>query len=144
MMNQTRKRNRVINRMTKTRGQQNQATARKERINDLTDASTSTLTVPALPLAQPVLNAESASPPDILSIISDDTASISEKSKVLINQKDQTIEKMQNHITQLEDRIVKLENELEEVNLYERRDTLIISGPNLPNEVQNENCGESN
>lgn len=45
---------------------------------------------------------------------------------------------MQNHTIQHKNRIAQLEKEVEEVSLYEKRDTFIISGSNLPKEEQNE------
>ena len=145
--------------MTKTRAQQNQAASQTAQQG----VSTEPGTTPALsahslatPTAPPVLTTTSltttpgTSPADILTLVSADTATISEEGKtivntivkavqIIMNQKDQTIVKMQSQITELENRIAQLENEVEEVNLYERRDIFIISGPNLPKEEQNEN-----
>ena len=62
--------------------------------------------------------------------------------QLMISEKDQTISQMQSNITKLENRIEQLENQIDEVNQYERRDTVIISGPDLPPETPNENSAE--
>lgn len=145
--------------MTKTRGQHNQAAGQTAQQGTSTGpaappvVSSPTPSAPSVLTTTNVTNPVCTSPADLLSLVTADTATISEEGKtivntivkavqILINQKDQTIEKMQNHIVQLENKIAELENETEEVNLYERRDTLIISGPNLPVEEQNENTTE--
>lgn len=92
-------------------------------------------------------------PSDILSLIGNELTHISEEGKVIIrtivkatqlmiNHKDKKITALQNDITKLENRVVQLENQIDEVNQYERRDTLIISGPVLPPENSNENSAE--
>ena len=142
--------------MTKTRAQESKAAGQAtQQGKDTAPTTTSAPPAPA-PLQPPELSTaslktvECASPPDILSLITADTVTISEEGKtivntivkavqLIINQKDQTIVKLQNHVTQLENRIIQLEDQVDEVNQYERRDTIIISGPNLPKEEHNEN-----
>lgn len=139
--------------MTNTRAQQNQETAltfQQGRTPETAARSAPPVPAPSAPpfmTTASLMASECTSPDDILSLLTADTAAISEGRtivntnvkavQVIINQKDEITVKMQNHITQLE-RITQLENEVEEVNLYERRDTIIISGPNLPIEEQNE------
>ena len=60
--------------------------------------------------------------------------------QLINNQKDEKISQLESHVKQLENRVTELENQVDEVNQYERRDTVIISGPDLPKEQQNENC----
>lgn len=49
---------------------------------------------------------------------------------------------MQGHITQLENKVTQLENQIDEISQYERRDTIIVGGPALPQENSNENSAE--
>lgn len=143
--------------MMKTRAQESKAAGQTTQQGRDTARTTNTaLPTPAPPQQQPELNtanlktAECASPPDILSLINADTLTISEEGKtivntivkamqIIINQKDETIIKLQTQVTQLENRVVELEDQVDEVSQYERRDTIIISGPNLPKDEQNEN-----
>lgn len=142
--------------MTKTRAQESKAAGQTTQQGRDTALTAPSAPPTPTPPQQPELTtaslktAECASPTDILSLINADTVTISEEGKtivntivkavqIIINQKDETIKKLQNHVTQLENRVIQLEDQVDEVNQYERRDTIIISGPNLPKEEQNEN-----
>ena len=152
--------------MTKTRAQQNQSAGRNiqlgksnttvpERVDERTTQVSATPLTPAQTTTQtppgPPLETHTSTPPsDILDLITAETASISEEGKTIVNtiikamqlinnQKDEKIEQLQSHVSQLENRITELENQVDEVNQYERRDTIIVSGPDLPKEEQNEN-----
>lgn len=85
-----------------------------------------------------------------LDFISSDIAHLSEEGKVIVNtivkalcilskEKDEKIEKLPDRVNSLEDTVSKLENQLDDVEQYERRDTIIISGPVLPKEQNHEN-----
>lgn len=87
---------------------------------------------------------------NIFDLISSDIARLSEEGKVIVstivkalsilsNEKDEKIEKLQSKVTSLEDTVSRLENQLDDVEQYERRDTIIISGPALPREQNHEN-----
>lgn len=91
--------------------------------------------------------------PAILSTLQDDISSLSEEGKVIVNTivkalqnlldiKDQKIHYLESRIKTLEKITSDLESQIDDVNQYERRDTLIISGPSLPSETQNENSTE--
>ncbi|XP_045104317.1 uncharacterized protein LOC123499839 [Portunus trituberculatus] len=149
--------------MTRTRTQQSQATGRsaqqeksstpvldqaEEQDTPMTAAQTTTQN---LPIPQKTPFHTSATPSDILDLITDETETISEEGKIIVNtiikamqlinnQKDEKISQLESHVKQLENRVTELENQVDEVNQYERRDTVIISGPDLPKEQQNENC----
>ena len=56
--------------------------------------------------------------------------------------KDEEFSKLSSEVTSLKEQIVKLEEKIDENDQYERRDTLIISGPNLPLVTADENCAE--
>ncbi|XP_045107742.1 uncharacterized protein LOC123502643 [Portunus trituberculatus] len=122
------------NKMTKTRGQHNQAAGQTAQQGTSTGPAASSVppvvssptpSAPSVLTTTNVTNPVCTSPADLLSLVTADTATISEEGKtivntivkavqILINQKDQTIEKMQNHIVQLENKIAELENEIEE------------------------------
>ncbi|KAK3895532.1 hypothetical protein Pcinc_000770 [Petrolisthes cinctipes] len=53
--------------------------------------------------------------------------------------KNRQIDQMQTKINELENKIINLEITIDDVDQYERRDTVIISGPSLPHESTNEN-----
>ena len=53
--------------------------------------------------------------------------------------KDKKIEEMQEEITNLKEKIEDLEDNIDSVDQYERRDTIIISGPAVPEETTTEN-----
>lgn len=112
-----------------------------------TTIRTATQTQQEQPVEIPTID----TPSDILDIITADTATISEEGKTIVNsiikavqliidQKNKKIDQLQSHINQMENRITELENQVDEVNQYERRDTIIVSGPDLPREEHNENC----
>ena len=46
---------------------------------------------------------------------------------------------LQNKVTSLEDTVSRLENQLDDLEQYERSDTIIINGPALPREQNHEN-----
>ena len=52
--------------------------------------------------------------------------------------KDQHITTLESKITVLKDKLAKLEDNIDDVDQYERRDTVIISGPSLPDESTQE------
>ena len=54
--------------------------------------------------------------------------------------KDQELADLRTTVGTLESRITQLEDQLDDVNQYERRDTIIISGPDLPQETSGENA----
>ena len=94
-----------------------------------------------------------SSPPSILRLIEDDIKTLSEEGKAIVSTiikalqimsdtKDQTIEKLQTKIEALGNRILQLEDQLDDVNQYERRDTIIVGGSSLPQELPNENSSE--
>lgn len=60
----------------------------------------------------------------------------------LNNAKDQHIATLESKITVLEDKVTKLEDSIDDVDQYERRDTVIISGPSLPEESTHENAAD--
>lgn len=111
------------------------------RLQDTTTTTTTTAhTLPGPP----------STTPDMLGLISAETSNISEEGKtivstiikamqIIISQKDEVITQLQSQVRQLETRVSELENLVDEVNQYERRDTIIVSGPNLPKEEHNEN-----
>ena len=53
--------------------------------------------------------------------------------------KDKQIDSLETKISALENKIINLETTIDDVDQYERRDTVIISGPSLPEESTNEN-----
>ena len=61
----------------------------------------------------------------------------------IVTQKDNIISTMQTQISKLENRVTDLEDQLDEVNQYERRDTIIIGGSALPVETPNENSTDT-
>lgn len=109
---------------------------------------------------QPVTQCQSStpgqptlSPLSILSTLEDDISSLSEEGKTIVNtiikavqaiseKKDQVINKLQDQVTLLENKVYDLENQIDDVNQYERRDTIIVSGASLPKETSNENTTE--
>ena len=87
---------------------------------------------------------------NIMDLISSDLAPLSQEGKAivstivkaltLINQeKDHVIENQQSKVNSLESKITKLEDQIDDANQYERRDTIIISGPALLTEQNMEN-----
>lgn len=55
------------------------------------------------------------------------------------NERNKQIDHMQAKISALEGKITQLETSIDDVDQYERRDTVIISGPSLPTETTSEN-----
>lgn len=56
-----------------------------------------------------------------------------------ITKKDAVIDKLDNEVKDLKTKVHDLEAHLDRVEQYERRDTIIISGPSLPSETPTEN-----
>ena len=87
---------------------------------------------------------------DILNIIEKDIASLSPEGRsivsaivkafqVMSDNKDQYIMQLQKQVTTLENKVTNLENHIDDISQYERRDTIILSGPALPQMINNEN-----
>lgn len=90
---------------------------------------------------------------DIHNNITEDIKNISEEGKTIVStiikafqlflaQKDTKIEELNSEVTVLKETVSLLENQLDDINQYERRDTLIIGGPALPQEQPQENSAE--
>lgn len=90
---------------------------------------------------------------DILNTLQGDISTLSQEGKVIVNtivkalqtlldMKEQKIRDLESRVNELENKTIDLENQIDDCNQYERRDTLIISGPSLPNETPNENTSE--
>ena len=90
---------------------------------------------------------------NILELFSRDITKLSEEGKIIVNivvkaiaissqEKDTTIAKLQSKVESLESKITKLEEQIDDVEQYERRDTLILSGPVLPSEHSMENAAD--
>lgn len=90
---------------------------------------------------------------DITGIIKDDISSLSSEGKMIVSaiikamqtindRKDQRIEQLETKVSDLEKKCIELENQVDESSQYERRDTIIISGPVLPSETNNEKTSE--
>lgn len=86
----------------------------------------------------------------IMDLISGDLETLSQEGKAIVStivkaltlsmqEKDHTIQTLQSKVSSLESKVNKLEDQLDDIDQYERRDTIIISGPALPNEHQMEN-----
>ena len=56
-----------------------------------------------------------------------------------MTEKDQTIQTLKNKVSSLENQMAQLQDQLDDIDQYERRDTIIISGPALPEEQAMEN-----
>ena len=87
---------------------------------------------------------------NIMDLISSDISALSQEGKVIVStivkalsiisqEKDTEINKLQDRVDSLESKVTKLEEQLDDVEQYERRDTIIISGPALPSEQTMEN-----
>ena len=59
--------------------------------------------------------------------------------KTELKKKETEIAQLQNDVTNLNDKVENLTKHLDNVEQYERRDTILLSGPVLPNETQHEN-----
>ena len=57
-----------------------------------------------------------------------------------VNSKNLEIENLKSEVASLQNQVLKLENLVDESDAYERRDTLIFSGPAIPLVSQTENC----
>lgn len=90
---------------------------------------------------------------NILDLISSDTSKLTEEGKVIVStivkamtiimkEKDYTVAKLQTRVGSLESKIAKLEEQIDDVEQYERRDTLILSGPVIPSEHSMENAAD--
>ena len=60
----------------------------------------------------------------------------------LINKKDEEIQVLKTEVSTLKKEVTKLECLIDDSDAYERRDTLIFSGPAVPSGSQGENCSE--
>lgn len=100
--------------------------------------------------APPSRTTPSMTSDDILSTLQVDISSLSEEGKAIVNiiikamqtlthNKDTKIKQLQSKVTFLNEKVCDLENQIDELNQYERRDTIIVSGQDLPHEVPNEN-----
>lgn len=136
--------------MVKTRSAPDQdAMAAKDRNYQHTAGATSQ-TEPT-PVPPKSTGADPQSPSlDILSIINQDIASLSPEGKTIVgaivkalqvmsDAKDQCIMQLRKKVTTLENKVTDLENHIDEISQYERRDTIILSGPALPQVNNNEN-----
>ena len=59
-----------------------------------------------------------------------------------IIKKDTVIDSLQSEVKDLKDKVSSLESHVDRVEQYERRDTIIISGPSLPSETPTENASD--
>ena len=59
-----------------------------------------------------------------------------------IRNKDKNVEALSLQVTHLKKTVTNLENKLDEVDAYERQDTLIFSGTDIPDGSPNENSGD--
>ena len=94
-----------------------------------------------------------SSPASFLSHFEEDINLLSEEGKTIVrillkamnnmsDSKDQTIKQMQTKIEKLENSVIQLQDQLDDVNQYERRDTIIVGGSALAQEIPNENSAE--
>ena len=106
---------------------------------------------PAVPSTSTTGGEQSQSQLTVTNLITDDISALSEENQLMVNTilkavqrmldaKDKHINQLETKVTTLESRIDELENQLDEVDQYERRDTVIISGPSLPLETNSENA----
>ena len=58
----------------------------------------------------------------------------------MLESKDSEISELLEKVALLEDKVEKLESNIDETAQYERRDTFVLSGPNVPTAEQGENC----
>ena len=89
----------------------------------------------------------------IMDLISDDLEALSQEGKAIVStivkaltlsmqEKDQTIQTLKSKVSSLESKVTKLEDQLDDIYQYERRDTIKISGPALPQEQAMENTSD--
>lgn len=76
----------------------------------------------------------------IVSAIREDIKAMKTEFLAQLNLKTKQIEDLKSEVDLLKDRVSKLEERVEEAEAYERRDSLVISGPNVPPGVPGENC----
>ncbi|KAK3892402.1 hypothetical protein Pcinc_003772 [Petrolisthes cinctipes] len=92
-------------------------------------------------------------PLTISNMIQDDISTLSGESKVMVNtsikavqlimdRKDEHINQLKTEVVTLENRVSQLENQIDDVSQYERRDTVIISGPSIPQETNSESAAD--
>ena len=53
-----------------------------------------------------------------------------------MNRKDTEMKQLQSEVKDLRNKVTKLETQIDDVQQYERHDTLILSGPSVPPETQ--------
>ena len=58
----------------------------------------------------------------------------------ILKVKDNKVTELKKQVNALESKVEKLENNLDETSQYERRDTIIVSGPSIPISSSGENC----
>ncbi|KAK4297862.1 hypothetical protein Pmani_029746 [Petrolisthes manimaculis] len=89
----------------------------------------------------------------ISNIIHDDISALLGENMVMVNtiikavqfimhRKDEHINQLKTEVITFENRVSQLENQIDDVNQYERRDTLIISGPSFPQETNSESAAD--
>ncbi|KAK3885070.1 hypothetical protein Pcinc_010724 [Petrolisthes cinctipes] len=59
-----------------------------------------------------------------------------------MDRKDEHINQLETEVVTLENRVSQLENQIDDVSQYERRDTVIISGPSFPQETNSESAAD--
>ena len=57
-----------------------------------------------------------------------------------INERDSTITGLKDNVAVLQKKVSKLEELIDDSDAYERRDTIILNGPAVPNVTPQENC----
>lgn len=62
-----------------------------------------------------------------------------ESLKEEMNRKDTEVEQLKSEVKDLKNKVITLETQIDDVEQYERRDTIILSGPTVPAETQTEN-----
>ena len=84
----------------------------------------------------------------IMDLISGDLESLSQEGKAIastivkaltltMKERDQTIQTLQSRVSSLESKVTKLEDQLHDTDQYQRRDTVIMSLPALPQDTSN-------
>ncbi|KAK4304814.1 hypothetical protein Pmani_023249 [Petrolisthes manimaculis] len=92
-------------------------------------------------------------PLTISNIIHDDISALLGENMVMVNtivkavqfimhRKDEHINQLKTEVITFENRVSQLENQIDDVNQYERRDTLIISDPSFPQETNSESAAD--
>lgn len=75
----------------------------------------------------------------IIKVIQDQFDTYLTKIDLLNTEKDKEIDQLRNKVNTMETKITQLETMIDDVDQYERRDTVIISGPSLADESATEN-----